>query len=145
MTDLKFHYFCECNYLYEITTLVPLLKVFWINYDCPGTFLIHFCCHNFWEGNEQESVTETATTAKKDRPIGFVECWKKMYGPFPWMELKCLKATKPLWGDNLLFITKSLQFPSTHFINLRRTKGWVDLRATNCLWTQVPWIRNPLS
>ena len=29
----------------------------------------------------------------------------KLYGPFLWMGLNCLKATEALWGDNLLLTT----------------------------------------
>ena len=37
---------------------------------------------------------------------------------------------EPLRGGSLLFTTKSPEIPGTHFIDLRRIKGWVDLRAT---------------
>ena len=36
---------------------------------------------------------------------------------------------EPLWGDSLLFTTKSPEIPRTHFIDLGRMKGWVDLGA----------------
>ena len=39
---------------------------------------------------------------------------KKLYGPFLWMELNCLKAIEPLRGGTLLFTTKlpsTLSFP----------------------------------
>ena len=36
----------------------------------------------------------------------------------------------PLWGGSLPFTTKFSDIPSTHFIDLRRMKGWVDLGAT---------------
>ena len=42
------------------------------------------------------------------------------------------------WGS-LLFITKFSEIPGTHFIDLRRMKGWVDLgfkRKTPGLWIQ---------
>ena len=51
---------------------------------------------------------------------------------------------EPLWGRSLLFATKSPEIPGTHFIDLRRMKGWVDLGATQWFWTQDPWIRNPM-
>ena len=35
----------------------------------------------------------------------------------------------PLRGGSLLFTTKFPEFPSTHFIDLGRMKGWVDLGA----------------
>ena len=34
---------------------------------------------------------------------------------------------EPLRGDSLLFTTKFLEIPGTHFIDLVRLKGWVDL------------------
>ena len=50
---------------------------------------------------------------------------------------------EPLRGDSLLFTTKSPKIPGTHFIDLRRMKWWVDLRATWWFWTLDPWIGNP--
>ena len=35
-----------------------------------------------------------------------------------------------LQEGSLLFTTKFPEIPSTHFINLRRMKGWVNLGAT---------------
>ena len=49
----------------------------------------------------------------------------------------------PLPGDSLLFITKSLEIPATHLIDLRRMKDWVDLGVTQGVLTQDPWIENP--
>ena len=37
---------------------------------------------------------------------------------------------EPLQGDSLLFTTNSPEIPGTHFIDLKRMKGWVDLGAT---------------
>ena len=37
---------------------------------------------------------------------------------------------EPLRGGSLLFTTKSPEIPGTHFIDLGRMKGWVDLGAT---------------
>ena len=51
---------------------------------------------------------------------------------------------EPLWGGSLLFTTKLQEIPGTHFINLRRMKGWVNLGATQWFWTQDPWIGNPV-
>ena len=36
----------------------------------------------------------------------------------------------PLWGGSLPFTTKFPHIPGTHFTNLGRMKGWVDLEAT---------------
>ena len=48
-----------------------------------------------------------------------------------------------LRGGSLLFTTKFPEIPGTHFINLRRMKGWVNLEPTQCIWTPDPWIRKP--
>ena len=37
---------------------------------------------------------------------------------------------EPLRGGNVLFTTKFLEVPGTHFIDLGRMKGGVDLGAT---------------
>ena len=47
-----------------------------------------------------------------------------------------------LRGGSLLFNTKSPEIPSTHFINLGRMKGWVNLAATQWFWTRDPWTEN---
>ena len=64
--------------------------------------------------------------------------------PFLWMGFNCLNA---LWGatsrGSLLVITKFPEFLGTHFTYLRRMKGWVDLGATQWLWTRNPWTVNP--
>ena len=38
----------------------------------------------------------------------------------------CLKATKPLQGDSLLFTTKFPEIAGSHLIDFGRMKGWVD-------------------
>ena len=50
---------------------------------------------------------------------------------------------KALWGGSLLFTTEFLESPGTRFINLGRMKGWVNLGATQWIWTRDPWIGNP--
>ena len=40
----------------------------------------------------------------------------KIYGPFLWMGLNCLKATDTLQGDSFLFTTKFTKIPGTHSI-----------------------------
>ena len=50
---------------------------------------------------------------------------------------------EPLWGGSLLFTTKFPEIPGTHFIDLRRMKGWVDLGATQWFWTPDPLIGDP--
>ena len=47
---------------------------------------------------------------------------------------------EPLRGGSLL---KFPEIPGTHFIDLRRMKGWVDLGATPWFWTRDSWIGNP--
>ena len=65
------------------------------------------------------------------------------YGPFLWIGINCLKATEPLQGDSLLLTTQSPGVPGTDSIDLRRMKGWVDLRGTQQFWTWNSWIENP--
>ena len=38
---------------------------------------------------------------------------------------------QPLQGGSLLFTTKLQEIPGTHFIDLGKMKGWVDLGATH--------------
>ena len=47
-----------------------------------------------------------------------------------------------LQGGSLLLATKFPEIPGTHFIDLRRIKGWVNLGATKWFSTQDPWIGN---
>ena len=41
---------------------------------------------------------------------------------------------EPLRGDSLLFTTKFPDIPGTHFTDLGRMKGWVDLGATQLVF-----------
>ena len=50
---------------------------------------------------------------------------------------------EPLRGCGLLFPTKFQEIPGTHFIDLGRMKGCVNLGATQWFSTWNPWIRNP--
>ena len=50
---------------------------------------------------------------------------------------------QPLRGGSLLFTIQFPEIPGTHFINLRRMKGWVNLGATQWFWTRDSWIGNP--
>ena len=50
---------------------------------------------------------------------------------------------EPLQGGSLLFTTKFPEIPGTHFIDLGRMKGWVDLGATHWFWAWDPWFGNP--
>ena len=47
----------------------------------------------------------------------------EIYGPLLQIGFNCLKATKPLQGDNLLLTTKSPEVRGSHLIELRRKKG----------------------
>ena len=42
----------------------------------------------------------------------------------------CVKTTEPLREDSLLLTTRSTEVTSTHFIDIRKMKGWVDQGAT---------------
>ena len=50
---------------------------------------------------------------------------------------------EPLRGGSLLFTTKFPENSGTHFTELGRMKGWVDLGATQWFWTWDRWIGNP--
>ena len=62
---------------------------------------------------------------------------------FPWDKVniilkRTVSSLEPLWGDSLLFTNKFPEICGTHFIDLERMKGWVDLGATQWFWTQDP-------
>ena len=46
-----------------------------------------------------------------------------------------LPRLEPLRGGSLFFNTKFPEIPGTYFIDLGRTKGWVDLGSTQWFWT----------
>ena len=69
---------------------------------------------------------------------------KKLYGPFLWTGLNCLKSAEPVHEGSLLFITHFREIPGTHLISLIRMKDWLDLGATRWLSTQNHWIGNPV-
>ena len=50
----------------------------------------------------------------------------------------------PLQVGSLLFTTKFPEIPRSHFIDIGRKKGWVDLGATQWFWTRDTWIGNPV-
>ena len=52
---------------------------------------------------------------------------------------------QPLRGGSLVFTIQFPEIPGTHFINLGRMKGWVDLGATQWFWAWDSWIGNPAS
>ena len=54
---------------------------------------------------------------------------KKLNGLFLCMVFNNLKVTEPLQGGSLLFTTKFPDISGTHFIDLERMKGWVNLGA----------------
>ena len=61
-----------------------------------------------------------------------------------WMEFNRLKATKPPRGYNLFFTILFPGVPSTQLIDPGETKVWVDLGATQRIWTRVLWIGHAL-
>ena len=52
---------------------------------------------------------------------------------------------QPLRGGSLLFTIQFPDIPGTHFIDLGRIKGSVNLGTTQWFWTRDPWIENPAS
>ena len=86
---------------------------------------------------------------KKISEIGFVPkgyTFKKKTALWPLFMMGFTTASRlePLWGGSLLFITKFSEIPGTHFINLWRMKGWVDLGATQWFWMWYIWMGNPM-
>ena len=51
---------------------------------------------------------------------------KKLYGPFLWTGFNCLTARATL-RRQCTFYHKFSEIPGTHFIDLQRMKGWVNL------------------
>ena len=45
---------------------------------------------------------------------------------------------------SFLFTTKSPGVPGTHFVDLRRMKGWVFLGVNQLFWTWDPLVGNPV-
>ena len=66
--------------------------------------------------------------------------WLTFYG---WVST--FSKLEPLLGGSLLFTNKFPETPCTHFIDLWRMKGWVNLGTTQWIWTRDPWIGNPAS
>ena len=54
---------------------------------------------------------------------------KEFYGLFLWMGFNCLKA-RATSRRQATFYTKFPEVPGTHFIDLGRMKGWLNLGAT---------------
>ena len=52
---------------------------------------------------------------------------------------------EPLQGGSLLFTTKFPEIPGTHFINLGRINGWVDLGAVVLIMGPLDWESSPLT
>ena len=92
-----------------------------------------FCYHEPFPNNRKNQRKQTIDLHLK----------KNFKAPFyGWGSIA--SKLEPLWGGSLLFTTKLQEIPGTHFINLRRMKGWVNLGATQWFWTQDPWIGNPV-
>lgn len=72
--------------------------------------------------------------------------FKRFYSSFygwGYRDCRAFKAREPLWGDSLLFTTKSPEILGTYLIDLKRMKGWIDLGSTKLLWTRAHWVINP--
>ena len=63
---------------------------------------------------------------------------EKIYGPFLWIEFKCLKASEPLSRDNALLTTKIPGFPGTHFLTSAGLKAELALKLPSGLEPGVP-------
>ena len=53
-------------------------------------------------------------------------------------------SLEPLRGGSLILLTTKLpEIHGTHFINLGRMKGWVNLGTAQWFWIQELWVGNP--
>ena len=68
--------------------------------------------------------------------------WKKKFSLLI-VRFTCNNAMEPLAGHRLLSKTISPKYADNHFIDLGRTKRWVDHRATQWFWTKHLCIGNP--
>ena len=64
----------------------------------------------------------------------FTFCEKTLWPLF----MDGVQLSEALWGDSLLFTTLSPGVSGTHFIDLGRMKGWVDVGATNGFEPRTP-------
>ena len=60
-----------------------------------------------------------------------------------WPPLTTISKLESLRGGSLLFTTQFRKKSGTHFIDLRRMKGCIDLGATKWFGTRDPRIGNP--
>ena len=61
---------------------------------------------------------------------------KKLYGPSFYGWGSTTSRLVPLQVGSLLFTTNFPDIPGTHFIDLGKMKGWVDLGVTQWFWTR---------
>ena len=110
--------------------------MFMVNKVSKFRFIKIFSLKRFWE-----------VLYKKGGNICFSFCryissYIKLYGPFLWMGFNCLKATATS-RRQFTFYHWVPRYSGTHFIDLGRMKGWVDLGATQWFWSRDSWIRSP--
>ena len=68
---------------------------------------------------------------------------KKLYAPFLSMAGSAASRLEPLRGGSLLFSTKFLEIPDTHFIDLGRMKGYKQTKKKQRRFTKYcPKINN---
>ena len=79
---------------------------------------------------------------KADAKESLIRNLKTFMAPFyRWDPI--VSRLNPLRGDGLVRTTKFPEIPGTHFIDLGRMRGWVNLGATQWFWTRDLWIKNP--
>ena len=100
-------------------------------------FFHHASTDNTWVF---KAVVLTNAFKKKVYLLIGITFKRDFVGLFLWMGFKTASRLEPLWGGSLIFTTKFSEIPGTHFIDLRRMKGWVDLGATQWFWTQDPFV-----
>ena len=111
---------------------VSIPIIYGIMHELYTSWLGSYSCH----GSKCQMYSYLAVCCQKKT--------KKLYGPFyGWGSTA--SRVKPPWGGSLIFTTKFPEIPGTHFIDLGRMKGLVNLGAAHWFWTRGLWIGNPAS
>ena len=136
--------------------MIPRHAKFWFfrfETNFPTSFCVLFFCVSFFRENVSRVTLHVLYWAlcilsliycPVCHVVNFVikKNFKNFMVPFYGWNSTALRL-EPLQGGSLLFTTKFPEIPGTHFINLGRMNGWVDLGATQRFWTQDLWIWNP--
>ena len=126
------------------------------------------CCRTYWDMVDAEKWKSkhipffmTSGVIKKNYALKLIiiiiiKIIIIEYSRYPMAYKKLLKTLWPFFmdgvqlprgyraiRDSLLFTTKFPETPGTHFTDLGRMKGWVNLGATQQIWTQESSLLTP--